>query len=252
MSVLQWEHINPPGSTTRGTLPTLAPFSTQDRTVLVSMNSNPDNDLEGRCRKVKYSISEKILARKRVSSRQNNKAQEGFWCSSDLEEIWDAASLEAIFYPLSKNQQDTVKSKLLLFISFLIQVDVDPHWFGGSRDRLFHSQYESSESTLKFTDDHKPRSEDELLRLGLNPLQAARWNEQYWFRPAHITLESEASDRGVQEVDGLHPLPFQVPSDPGMPSKIYDRLGDTTSGAEHLVATVRVRTCNQFRVGLDC
>lgn len=148
-------------------------------------------------------------------------AERAFFCRSDLKSLWTRRlrpggprPLDAIFHALSEAQREAVFNHLLLFISFLVYVDISPEWCAGCEARLFKPKWSPERSTdLEFDDAGGALSEDELRRLGLSATQAVKWERQFMFRPAKITLNDDDLDEWIQVIDRREPLPFELSQD---------------------------------------
>lgn len=145
--------------------------------------------------------------------RRSVSTEKAFFCRSDLNKLWieklpasGYRPLDAVLYQLSKDQRNIVLENLVLFISFLVFVDVSPRWFSTCGSKLFGQQWHQT-TQLQFRDDDGPVSEEQLREIGLTPTQAAHWQEQYMFRPASIRFDP---DEWRQEVDPWQPLPFEL------------------------------------------
>lgn len=148
-------------------------------------------------------------------------AERAFFCRSDLKSLWTKRPrpgaprpLDAVFYALSEGQREIVFNQLLLFVSFLVYVDISPDWCAGCEARLFKPKWAPERSDdLEFDDAQGPLSEEQLGRLGVSATQAVRWESQFMFRPAKITLNDSDLDEWIQVVDRREPLPFELHQD---------------------------------------
>lgn len=145
--------------------------------------------------------------------RRSVATEKAFFCRSDLNRLWseklpfsECRPLDAVLYQLSKEQRDIILEKLILFISFLIFIDVSPGWFSTCGSKFFGQHWHRS-TKLEFKDEDGSMSEEQLRQIGLTPTQAAHWQEQYMFRPARIRFDP---DEWRQEVDPWRPLPFEL------------------------------------------
>lgn len=171
-----------------------------------------------------------------VSAARKSDRHTVFYCRTSLEAIWTSTHIDAIFQGANKEQKKIIKANLLLFISFLIRVNIEPSWFADSESKLFfrHNAHE-----LKFTDEDEPRTEKELLALDLTPQQGADWVRQYEFRPATIILDTEESE--MHTVQEHHPLPFQIPDTGRVGKRFHGESWTSGSTSGHSGSgTVRV------------
>lgn len=162
--------------------------------------------------------------------------EKSFFCRSDLERIWSPESrlVDIVFGHLSQGQRQTLLTDLILFISFLVKVEVRARFILSCRDVFF----QKPDSTIpKFRDDDGPRSKADLLQIGLTPGQAKSWKEQYLFRPAKITFATERWE--PQQIDPRVPLPFELNDDVHSDVMIYGGFGDDI-GYDSQYGTVRV------------
>lgn len=168
--------------------------------------------------------------------------ERSFFCRSDLESIWstEPRPVDAVFGHLSEGQRETLLTDLLLFISFLVEIEVRPRFILSCED-VFFQQPEST--ALKFKDDDGPRSQADLLQMGLTLRQAHSWKEQYRFRPAKITFATERWE--PQRIDPRIPLPFELTEDVHSGVMIHGGFGDDT-GYESQYGTVRVGVLNNL------
>jgi hypothetical protein len=195
-----------------------------------------DRSLETRIEDCLTGVLSNHLLQCEQRSGATGSEEKSFFCRSDLKRIWCSESrlLDIIFGHLSEGQRQTLVSDLLLFISFLVKVEVRPRFILSCGNVLF----QNPESTIpKFKDDDGPRSRAELLAMGLTPIQASSWKEQYRFRPAKITLANDHWE--PQRIDPRIPLPFRL-TDRGM---IHGGFGDDIS-YDSQYGTVRVGPLN--------
>lgn len=180
-------------------------------------------------------LSDALVHYERKSGR-SGPGEEIFFCRSDLESMWrsEPKPIDAVFGHFSQAQRKALLKHLLLFISFLVKIEVRTSFILTCRDVFFEN---SESATPKFKDDDLPRSREELLQMGLTPLQARSWKDQYLFMPAKITFAPERWE--PQQIDPRVPLPFEL-SDHAM---IHGGFGDDT-GYESQYGTVRVGSFN--------
>lgn len=186
-------------------------------------------------------LSNALLRCERRSGRIGPE-ERSFFCRSDLDSIWSSEPrpVDVVFGLLSEAQRESLLTDLLLFISFLVKIEVRPRFILSCKD-VFFQKPEST--TLKFKDDDGPRSQEDLLDMGLTPRQAHSWKEQYRFRPAKITFATERWE--PQRIDPRIPLPFELTEDVHSGIMIHGGFGDDT-GYESQYGTVRVRVLNNF------
>lgn len=180
-------------------------------------------------------LSNNLISCERSSGRVGPE-DKSFFCRSDLESIWtsEPRPLDIVFGHLTERQRETLLTDLLLFISFLVKIEVRPRFFISCREVLF----QDPESAIpKFTDDDGPKSQAELLEMGLSPRQANSWKEQYRFRPAKITFATEKW--APQRIDPRIPLPFELTDEVHSGVRIHGGFGDDT-GYNSQYGTVRV------------
>lgn len=168
-------------------------------------------------------------------SGRSGPGEETFFCRSDLESIWgsEPKPIDAVFGHLSQAQRKALLKHLLLFISFLVQVEVRTSFILTCQDVFFEN---AESATPRFKDDDLPRSREELLQMGLTPLQAKSWKDQYLFMPAKITFAPERWE--PQQIDPRVPLPFELKD-----HVHHGGFGDDT-GYESQYGTVRVGSSN--------
>lgn len=182
-------------------------------------------------------LSNALLRCERRSGRIGPE-EKSFFCRSDLERIWSSGSglVDIVFGHLSEGQRQTLLTDLLLFISFLVKIEVRPRFILSCEDVFF----QKPESAIpKFKDNDGPRSQADLLQMGLTPRQANSWKEQYRFRPAKITFATERWE--PQRIDPRIPLPFELTDDVHSGVMIHGGFGDDT-GYDSQYGTVRVGT----------
>lgn len=162
--------------------------------------------------------------------------EKSFFCRSDLENIWNSESrlVDVVFGHLSEGQREVLLTDLLLFISFLVKIEVRPGFVVSCKDVFFQPP---ESITLKFKDDDGPRTHADLVQMGLTPRQANSWKEQYRFRPAKITFATERWE--PQRIDPRIPLPFELTEDVSSGVMIHGGFGDD-AGYESQYGTVRV------------
>lgn len=180
-------------------------------------------------------LSNALLKCERRSGRIGSE-DKSFFCRSDLESIWSSKSrpIDIVFGHLSKDQRETLLADLLLFISFLVKIEVRPRFILSCKDVFFHGPDYTS---LKFKDDDGPRSKADLLEMRLTPRQANSWKEQYRFRPAKITFATERWE--PQRIDPQIPLPFELTEDVHSGVMMHGGFGDD-AGYDSQYGTVRV------------
>ena len=195
-----------------------------------------DRDLETRIEDCLTDVLSNALLQCERRSGRIGQEEKSFFCHSDLENIWSSEPrpIDIVFGHLSETQRETLFKDLLLFISFLVKVEVRPRFILSCRDVFFQ---EPKSTALKFKDDDGPRSQAELQELGLTPRQANSWKEQYRFRPAKITFAAERWE--PQRIDPRIPLPFELTEDVQSGVMIHGGFGDDTS-YESQYGTVRV------------
>lgn len=203
--------------------------------------STDDKDLETRIEDCLTGVSKALLQCERRSGRIGSE-EKSFFCRSDLESIWSSEprQLDLVFGHLSEGQRETLFTDLLLFISFLATIDVRPRFILSCEDVFFKKP---EDTALNFKDDDEPRSQKDLLQMGLTPRQAHSWKEQYRFRPAKITFATERWE--PQRIDPRIPLPFELTEDVSSGVRIHGGFGDVT-GYEDQYGTVRVGPLKQF------
>lgn len=214
----------------------LSPSSTSRPPVGLGQRSLYDRDLETCIEDCLTGVlSNSLLQCERLSGRIGPE-EKSFFCRSDLESIWSSEPklVDIVFEHLSEGQRETLLADLLLFISFLVKIEVRPRFILSCND-VFLQQPEST--TLRFKDDDGPRSEADLLQMGLTPRQARSWKEQYRFRPAKVTFATERWE--PQQVDPRIPLPFELTEAVHSGVMIHGGFGDDT-GYDSQYGTVRV------------
>ncbi|KAG8158386.1 hypothetical protein KVR01_011508 [Diaporthe batatas] len=179
-------------------------------------------------------LSNDLIRFERRSGRIGSE-DKSFFCRSDLESIWtsEPRPLDIVFGHLSERQRETLFTDLLLFVSFLVKVEVRPRFFLACRDVLFQ---DPESAVPKFKDDDGPRSQAELVDMGLSPRQANSWKEQYRFRPAKITFATEKW--APQRIDPRIPLPFELTDDVHSGVMIHGGFGDDSYNSQY--GTVRL------------
>lgn len=197
-----------------------------------------DRDLETRIEDCLTGVLSNLLLQFERRSGRIGPEERSFFCRSDLESIWstEPRPVDIVFGHLSKGQRETLLADLLLFISFLVKIEVRPRFILSCKDVFF----ENPESVIpKFRDDDEPRSQAELLEMGLTRGQANSWKEQYSFRPAKITFATERWE--PQRIDPRFPLPFELTDDVHSGVMIHGGFGDD-AGYDSQYGTVRVGT----------
>lgn len=163
--------------------------------------------------------------------------EKAFFCRSDLTRLWTekpqgcrARPRDAVFYKLSEKQQDIVFNKLLLLTSFLVFVDTPADWFLECEAKLFKPIWpvHGQPTQLEFEDASGPLSEEQLERLELSPTQALKWEMQFMFRPARITLNEDDLDEWIQVVGHREPLPFELHQDGGEDATLVGHNSNST------------------------
>lgn len=182
-------------------------------------------------------LSNALIQCERRSGRIGTE-EKSFFCRSDLERIWTSKPrpLDIVFEHLSERQRETLLTDLLLFVSFLVKIEVRPRFILSCRDAFFQ---DPASGTPKFKDDDGPKSKAELLEMGLSPRQANSWREQYRFRPAKITFATEKW--APQRIDPRIPLPFELTDDVHSGVMIHGGFGfGDDTGYNSQYGTVRV------------
>ncbi|KAK2599546.1 hypothetical protein N8I77_011291 [Diaporthe amygdali] len=199
-------------------------------------SSIDDRDLETRIEDCLNNVLSPALDNCARRSGRIGVEEKSFFCRSDLEKLWNSESrlIDVVFGHLSNGQRRTLLRDLLLFISFLVSIDVRPSFILACKSVLF----KDPESTAsKFKDDDGPRSQADLQGMGLTLRQARFWKEQYRFRPAKITFATERWE--PQRIDPLFPLPFETVDDVQPGVIIHGGFGDDAGyGGEY--GTVRL------------
>ncbi|KAL2277163.1 hypothetical protein FJTKL_00174 [Diaporthe vaccinii] len=196
-----------------------------------------DKDLETRIEDCLDGVLSTGLARCERISRRTGPDKKSFFCRSDLERIWSSEPrpIDAVFGHLSEEQRKALLEDLLLFISFLVKVGVRSRFILSCQDVFFG---DAESTTTKFKDADGPVLQRDLLRMGLNPLQAHSWEVQYIFRPAKITFAAERWEPQQIE-DPRVPLPFELIDHVHSGIMIHGGFGDDT-GYESQYGTVRL------------
>lgn len=205
-----------------------------------------ERDLETRIEDCLTDVLSNALLRCERRSGRIGPEEKSFFCHSDLERIWSSEPrpIDIVFGHLSESQRETLLADLLLFISFLVKIEVRPRFILSCKDVFF----EPESTTLKFKDDDGPKSQADLQELGLTPRQANSWKEQYRFRPAKITFAAERWE--PQRIDPRIPLPFELTQDVQSGVMIHGGFGDDT-GYDSQYGTVRVRSLDSSNIVLD-
>lgn len=208
--------------------------------------SSDDMELERRIDDCLSEVLSNALFQCERHSGRIGTEEKSFFCRSDLESIWtsDPRPVDIVFGHLSDGQRQTLLTDLLLFISFLVKIEVRPRFILSCGDVFF----KDPESVVpKFKDDDEPRSQAELFEMGLTRGQANSWKEQYRFRPAKITFATERWE--PQRIDPRIPLPFILNNDVHSGAMIHGGFGDD-GGYDSQYGTVRVGAeyLGRFRV----
>lgn len=196
-----------------------------------------DGGLEARIENYLTDVISSALDQCERHSGRIGQEEKSFFCRSDLEDLWSSEPrlIDIIFGHLSEGQRRTLLSDLLLFISFLVKIDVRPRFILSCRSVFF----ENPESTTpKFKDDDGPRSQADLKDMGLTRLQASSWKEQYRFRPAKITFATERWE--PQRIDPRIPLPFELADDVNSGLMVHGGFQVGDEDYESQYGTVRV------------
>lgn len=162
--------------------------------------------------------------------------EKAFFCRSDLKRLWterpkasSTRPLDAVFHVLSETQRDVVFNRLLLLISFLVYVEISPDWFLECEAKLFKPTWHGRPTELVFEDTDGPLSEEQLEQgLALSPTQVLKWESQFMFRPARITLNEDDLDEWIQVVDRREPLPFELHRGGGADSSLVGNNSNST------------------------
>lgn len=215
----------------------LSPSITSGPPIGLGQRPQNDRDLETRIDDCLTGVLSNALLQCERRSGRIGPEEKSFFCRSDLEGIWSSEPrlVDIVFGHLSEGQRETLLTDLLLFISFLVKIEVRPRFILSCKD-VFFRQPEST--TLRFKDDDGPRSEADLLQMGLTPRQARSWKEQYRFRPAKITFAIERWE--PQRIDPGIPLPFELTEAVHSGVMIHGGFLDDDTDYESQYGTARV------------
>lgn len=127
-----------------------------------------------------------------------------FFRSTAVRSVWqDRECLHQVLFELTPDRAEHVWRDALLFITFLVYIEVPLDFYSKLADRLFS---DNNGSNLAYQDSDLPYPETRLLQLGLNPARASKWDSQYLFTPATIIFNSQ-----VEEVQKLESKAVRLP-----------------------------------------
>ncbi|KAJ0334291.1 hypothetical protein COL5a_000339 [Colletotrichum fioriniae] len=135
-----------------------------------------------------------------------------FFLASRVRNLWEhQGNLRDVLFDLKPQQLSSVWKHSLLFVTFLVYIEVPPLLYAHISSLLFK---DGDDTTPRYRDTEMPYSEAHLEVLSLSRGKTARWEEQYLFSPATIVLNPQAAPAIQVIPNTLTRIPF-MECDPG-------------------------------------